>query len=528
MNEPPQDRVDDVRERLRTHVESLQQHDTTTILTVLAILYVAYLLIGLVLGYSQSGLLDTLVRLTFLIAVYSILVLGLNLHWGYTGLFNIGIAGFMAIGLYATAILAKPAEATGAAQYGGVGLPVPVAIVLGTLAAALAGLLVALPALRLRADYLAITTVAFSEIVRLTLTASTFEEFTLFGYELGTGGGRGLIFNYSDPMTVVYDTAAFDAFAGVLSDAIGFQESQTEQLVYTLVLVGVVIAVYWLLQRASRSPFGRVLKAIREDEEAATALGKPTGRFKIKSFMLGCALMGLAGILWYFRSSAITPEVFRPNRTFYLWIALIIGGAGSNTGSILGAGLFVGVLLDGPQYLRRVIEAVATVGDAPATFGGAVAPLASLQLAPFGRYLFANVLELQFVLMGVVLILLMQRRPQGLFGHREEIAAAISLDRPDYGDDSGDGSAGGGLSSRAATDGGQPVQADDGEPVRSAGNNPAQSDDESARSRSDRANAGSSRSAEASESAESSESLESSGSSGASGSSESSAGGDDL
>jgi branched-chain amino acid transport system permease protein len=434
--------------------DDLLERDTLLIVTVLAALYAAYLLVGLVLGYSQSGLLNTLVRLTFLIAVYSIVVLGLNLHWGYTGLFNIGVAGFMAIGLYVTAILAKPVNPTGAAQYGGFGLPVPVAILLGTLAAALAGLLVALPALRLRADYLAITTVAFSEIVRLTLTSSTFAEFSLLGYDVGTGGGRGLIFNYADPMDVIYGTGVFDALASALDSTVGFQRTQTEQLVYVLVLACVVASVYWVIQRAGKSPFGRVLKAIREDEEAATALGKRTSSFKIKSFMLGCALMGLAGILWYYRSVSITPTEFRPNRTFYIWIALIIGGAGSNTGSVLGAGLFVGLLFEGPLYLRRVIEEVFTVGDAPATIAGALGPMASLEFFPFVRYVFGNILELQFVLMGVVLILLMQRRPDGLLGHREEVAAAISLDRPDD-HDPGDGNFA--VSGEPTPDGGQPM-----------------------------------------------------------------------
>jgi branched-chain amino acid transport system permease protein len=444
---------------LRGRLDRLLEQDTLLIVTVLALLYAAYLLVGLVLGYSQSGLVSTLVRLTFLIALYSIVVLGLNLHWGYTGLFNIGVAGFMAIGLYVTAILAKPVEASGAAQYGGLGLPVPVAVVLGTLAAALAGLVVALPALRLRADYLAITTVAFSEMVRLTLTSSAFEEFSLLGATVGTGGGRGLIFNYADPLGIVLETGTFDALAGALEATIGFQRTQTEQLVYTLVLVCVVGCLYWVIQRAGKSPFGRVLKAIREDEQAATALGKQTSRFKIASFMLGCALMGLAGILWYFRSNAITPTVFRPNRTFYIWIALIIGGAGSNTGSVLGAGLFVGVLFEGPQYLRRVIEEVITVGDGPATIAGAIGPIASFEFLPAVRYVFANVLELQFVLMGIVLIVLMQRRPEGMLGHREEVAAAISLDRPTKPEPSSDGL---GLSGEPATDGGEPAERGDG------------------------------------------------------------------
>ncbi|QRV15303.1 branched-chain amino acid ABC transporter permease [Haloterrigena salifodinae] len=415
----------------RTRLEALWERDVVKIFVAFAAIYLVYAAIGLALGYSLDGIVNTLRRMTYLIAVYGMVTLALNLHWGYTGLFNIGVAGFMAIGLYVTMMLAKPVDPTGAAQYPGLGLPMPIAIAGGVVAAGLAGLVVAIPALRLRADYFAITTIAFAEIVRLGLTSGMAQQFSVFGAELGTGGGRGLTRNYGDPMNVIFELEAFSSFVDLTNALFGFGPTQARALAYSIVLVLVLIGFYWLIQRTSRSPFGRVLKAIREDEEAAQSLGKNTNRFKIKVFVLGCALMGLAGILWRFRRTGVTPTAFRPHVTFYIWIALIIGGAGSNTGSVLGSGLFVAVLFEGPRYVRRLIEEVITVGDAPNTFAGAVAPLLSANPAPFLRYTFDEFLTLQFVLMGVALVLLMHRRPDGLLGHREETAAAIPLtDRP--------------------------------------------------------------------------------------------------
>ncbi|ADD06639.1 ABC-type transport system permease protein (probable substrate branched-chain amino acids) [Natrialba magadii ATCC 43099] len=430
----------------RTQLESLWEHDAIKIIAVIGAIYIVYALIGLILGYSLDGIINTLRRMTYLIAVYGMVTLALNLHWGYTGLFNIGVAGFMAIGLYVTMMLAKPVDPGGAAQYSGLGLPMPIAIIGGVVAAGLAGLVVALPALRLRADYFAITTIAFAEIVRLGVTSDALQQFTILGAELGTGGGRGLIRNYDDPMNVIFQLEIFSSFVNLTNSLFGFGPTQARALAYSIVLVIVLAGIYWLIQRTSRSPFGRVLKAIREDEEAAQSLGKNTNMFKIKVFVLGCALMGLAGILWRFRRTGVTPEAFRPHVTFYIWIALIIGGAGSNTGSILGSGLFVAVLFEGPQYLRRVIDQLVAVGDAPNTFAGAVGPLLSANPVPLVRYTFAEFLTLQFVIMGVALILLMQRRPDGLLGHREETAAAIPLGaRPSAaGGGSGGGGGGGG------------------------------------------------------------------------------------
>lgn len=412
-------------------VGRLWDNDSVKILTAILALYALYLVVGSILDYPLRGQLNSLARLTFLIAVYSMMALALNLHWGYTGLFNIGIAGFMAVGLYTMAIVSKPVGTGGASQISGLGLPLPIGILAGVLAAALLGLVVALPALRLRADYLAIVTIAMSEIVRFIFMSGKFQNFVLFGHELGTGGGRGLILDYEDPMNMVFETGIYQ---GVVEFAEGFVDGNIEpvinSLTYALVLLVFVAGFYWLLKRTGESPFGRVLKAIREDEVVANSLGKNTNAFKIKSFMLGCGLMGLGGILWQFRQGAVTPNSFRPQITFYIWLALIIGGAGSNTGSILGSAVFAGILFEGPRFFKNVVEATIQVGPPPQTFAGAVGPLASLNIDPFIAYTLGNIAPLRLVLMGVILIVLMQRRPEGILGYRKEEAASIDLTRP--------------------------------------------------------------------------------------------------
>jgi branched-chain amino acid transport system permease protein len=304
------------------------------------------------------------------------------------------------------------------------------------IAAGVFGLLVGLPALRLRADYLAITTIAMSEIARFSFLSGELQQFTLFGNRVGLGGGSGLILDYTDPLQYLFETLGlWDAYLGVVeaTEAIVPQNPKpvVDGLVYGALLLAVVVGFYVLLRRVGESPFGRVLKAISEDEEVANALGKDTNRFKLISFVLGCSLMGLAGILWLVGQGAVTPNFFRPRITFFVWVALIIGGAGSNTGSIVGGATFAAVLFQGPLYLQNVVEtALGDVGTAPGGFGPAVAPLAQADPVPFLLYTINSVQQLQLVAMGVVLIWLMQNRPEGLLGHRKEMAASIPLARP--------------------------------------------------------------------------------------------------
>ena len=434
---------------------ALWDQDAVKITALLVGIYALYLVVGVVLDYSIRGQINSIASLTFFIGVFALLSLALNLHWGYTGLFNIGIVGFMAIGIYVMAIATKaPVFAAETGRAGGFGLPIWAGMILGMLAAAILGLVVALPALRLRADYLAIVTIAMSEIVRFTLLSSTFEQFTLFGHVVGLGGGSGLILDYGSPLEAFFTTfglwGAYLEFVDLFGTVIeNNPKPVVDALVYSVVVLVFVAGYYWLLRRTGNSPFGRVLKAIREDEEATNALGKDTNVFKTKAFMIGCALMGLGGVLWYMTSGAITPNTFRPRLTFFVWIALIIGGSGSNTGSVMGGAIFAAFLFQGPLFLQNVISNFVEV-SAPSSFGPAVAPiLGQGDPVPFLMYTIDSVRQLQLVIMGLVLIWLMHNRPEGLLGHRKEHAASVPLVRstPKQG--------------AQATDGGREVERDE-------------------------------------------------------------------
>ncbi len=406
--------------------------DPVKVLALLAVIYAVYIALGLAIGFEIRGQINSIATLTFYIGVFGIMALALNLHWGYTGLFNIGIVGFMAIGIYTMAVVSKPAAET-ASQVGGLGAPLWVGMLAGMVAAAVLGLLVALPALRLRADYLAIVTIAFSEIVRFTLLSRTFQEFRIGDRTIGLGGGSGLLLPFN-PLQSFLDVTRLnvlqDALVGLAEPIIGGNaDAVINSFLYGVLLLVIVAIYYVVLTRIGRSPFGRVLKAIREDEDATKALGKDTNVVKTKAFMLGCALMGLGGVLWYMQSGAITPNTFRPRLTFFIWIALIIGGAGSNTGSVMGGAVFAAALFQGPRYLQNLVESAVEV-DAPSNFAGAVAPIFdSLSVNPFLFYVIDNVRQLQLVFMGLVLIWLMHNRPSGMLGHRKEAAASVSLTR---------------------------------------------------------------------------------------------------
>jgi branched-chain amino acid transport system permease protein len=428
---------------------SLLGSDVLKIVALMAGIYLLFTGFGVALGYGTNGIVNTLQRVTFLAAVYAMAVLALNLHWGYTGLFNIGVAGFMAVGAYAMMMLTAPPSA----PVPGLGLPFWVGAIGGTLAAAIVGGIAALPALRLRADYLAIVTIAFAEIIRFVFRLSALQTFTVFGVRMGTGGARGI--SGADPDTVLTDLLfsipivgsevvipipgtgtgiLIPSVLGSISTTLqgmGVVPNVVRGWVYALVLIAMVAGFYWLLTRIGNSPFGRVLKAIREDEDVARALGKDTARFKIKAFMLGCGLMGLVGILWQGSRGFINPtENFLPQVTFFVWIAMIIGGSGSNTGSVLGGALFAALLFEGPRFAVNVVDANVELGSAPSTISAAVADLLGGDVTSMAAYVMGNIDALRFVLVGVILIYLMQNRPDGLLGHRKETAASIDLSRP--------------------------------------------------------------------------------------------------
>jgi branched-chain amino acid transport system permease protein len=397
--------------------------------------------IGLLFGVGVNAIVGQLQQITFFAAVYALTALALNLHWGYTGLFNIGVAGFMAVGAYTMAILTAAPDGSPP----GLGLPLVVGVVGGMIAASIVGFVAALPALRVRADYFAIVTLGLSEIIRQALLSRSLRSFEIGGYALGTGGGSGIRAPSTDVVAdyLLYvgaerggDWTVLGEVLFGLGNALGIEPSIVRNGVFTLVLIGFVVAFYLLLTRIAYSPFGRVLKAIREDELAARSLGKDTNRAKIKVFMVGCALMGLAGILWQGSRTLISPGNFMPIVTFYVFVALIVGGSGSNTGSIVGGFAFAAFLYQGPRFIRTIVRSNFDV-RAPPTIYDAFVELGSGDPLPLVGYLVDSLDEIRFVFIGLVLVLLMIWRPDGLLGHRKEIAAATDLSR------------------RSATDGGE-------------------------------------------------------------------------
>lgn len=236
---------------------------------------------------------------------YAIICLGLNVQWGQTGLFNVGVAGFVAIGAYASALLTTPDAPD---RLGGFGLPIFAGWIGAALAAGLASLLVGALTVRLRADYLAIATFGVAVMVQLGL----------LNLQFLTGGPFGIGF-IPRPFAAAAGTPALFAALNLA------------------LLVAVVATLYLGLERLLRSPWGRVLRAIREDETAARALGKNADRFRLQAFALGGAIMGLAGAAQAHFIGFIAPENYQPTLTFQVWAMLIAGGSGNNRGAILGA-----------------------------------------------------------------------------------------------------------------------------------------------------------------------------------------------
>jgi branched-chain amino acid transport system permease protein len=291
-------------------------------------------------------------------SIFAVSVLGLNLQWGYTGLFNVGVAGFVAIGAYTSALLTTP-EAAG--RVGGFGWPVLAGCIAAAVTSGIAGLLVGAAALRLRHDYLAITTFGIAVTVQLVALNAQWLTGGPFGVQfiprpwqqsLGTGVAWNLAY-----------------------------------LAMVLALLGVL---YVAIERLVRSPWGRVLRAIKEDEAAAASLGKGAFRFRLQSFAIGSMLMGLGGALYAHFVGFVAPEDFLPILTFQLWAMLIVGGSGNNRGAILGAYLVWGFWAVSGGALRGMV--------------------------PQDQQ--ARAAALQVVLIGVLIAGTLVWRPRGLIGQK--------------------------------------------------------------------------------------------------------------
>ncbi|MEZ5823893.1 MAG: branched-chain amino acid ABC transporter permease [Geminicoccaceae bacterium] len=253
------------------------------------------------------------------VGIYALLALGLNVAWGLTGMVNLGLAGFFALGAYASAI----ATTSG-------GLPVVLGVLLGFLFAGAFGLLLAAVTLRLRGDYLAIITLGFAESVRL-----------FAANEIWLTNGADGISNIPMPGRGLVTPMQFN---------IGF----------ALLALLVTLAVLVFLHRLASSPMGRALRAIRDDDVVAGVAGKPVRRMRLQAFALSAALLGLAGALFGHYNSYIAPDIFRPLITIYIFLALTVGGPGNMRGAVFGS-IFVVVLLEGSRLLGDLLPSLSGV-----------------------------------------------------------------------------------------------------------------------------------------------------------------------
>jgi len=367
-----------------------------------------------------------LVSLIIFISVYALFCLGLNLQWGFTGLINFGHVAFMAVGAYTTVLLSLQ------------GVPLFIAALIGAALAALLGLLVGISTLRLREDYLAIVTIGVSEMIRLIVNN---QELPVGNNEWRSGvfGLQGFPLPFNNvtlnPLLQFFGVAVLTAIAviggwqlwwwikkqlqqgklrgstpiaslimGIIGGILGLvvyivglvsvidanNFSYKTGLMVTLMLV--LTVVFWALERLVNAPWGRVLKAIREDEQVPKALGKNVFWYKLQSLMLGGAIAGLAGAFYAWQLATVYPDNFQPQITFDAWTIIILGGAGNNYGTLLGAIIFWAYF----EGTRFVLPGLLPFDDA--------------RLGAF-----------RIMVIGLLLIILMMVRPQGILGKKEEL-----------------------------------------------------------------------------------------------------------
>ena len=274
-------------------------------------------------GWDIGGVINFLTFFATFVAIYSLFTLGLNVQWGYTGIFNFGVMAFFLVGANVAAIITKPPASTEYVRYvGGFGdklafipvlnsdqwLPFLFGAAGAALAAGLLAFLLSIPALRLREDYLAIATIGIAELLRRI----TIEEQGL------VNGTRGL--------------------TGIPRPLAGLVDPSEYRFVILAIAVVTLVIVYFAVERAIRSPWGRVLRAVREDELATAASGKNVFSFKSQGFVVGAMIMGIGGALYAYANGAVSPTTFTHFfGTFIFWAMLMAGGSGNNKGAILGA-----------------------------------------------------------------------------------------------------------------------------------------------------------------------------------------------
>ena len=274
--------------------------------------------------------------------IYALMALGVNVMWGFAGMVNLGLVGFFAVGAYTSALLTRA------------GSPIAVGMLAAAVLASAVGVLVSLVTVRLRGDYLAIVTLGFAETIRIVAS------------------------------NAIWLTNGTDGISGIPGPYRGTLSPEAFNLLYLAVVAAVVAVAYVCMERLRASPFGRVLRAIRDDEQVAAVAGKHVTLFKVKAFAIGSAALGLAGALYAHYTSYIAPDIFVPLFTLYIKLALLAGGLGNNRGAIVGAFAVV-FLLEATRFaIPWVPGATPVQGAAIREFLVAVLLIVMLRYRPAG------------------------------------------------------------------------------------------------------------------------------------------------
>jgi len=322
-------------------------------------------------------------------AAFALGAVGLNMHYGFTGLLNVGMVAFMAAGSYGMAMVFTQGFLGGGILMGAL---------FGLIFATVIALLIGIPALRLRGDYLAIVTIAIGEVMRIGFRSDKLLWLTGGPFGLPSIEDRGQGVSLADRVgrdwNPLWDTDN-------PTKRLGFWELTFDAKTIWLMIIGwtAVFLCSIFIWRLIQSPWGRVVKAIREDEDAARALGKNVFSYKMQSLIIGGVIGAMAGILRTWDTGFVETQQFRPQTTFFIWTVLILGGAASKWGPVIGAFVFWFILTIAEEALRQVVDS----GWIPEWF---------IDSSDVGR--------VRLIMMGLMLAALMIWRPQGILGKKEE------------------------------------------------------------------------------------------------------------
>jgi len=351
----------------------------------------------LLLRLVPSGILSYVVSFLIMASIFSVLTLGINIHWGYTGLFNIGIAGFFAIGAFTSALITLAMPVGSAAIYTkqafGLGLPFLVGVLGGGVVSGIIAFLIGVPVLKLREDYLAIATIGIAEIIRL-----------IFQSERWLANGPQPLRGIPRPLYCLFQQPPCSWLPQSVQGWLEPLKPIDYNYLYLVIVVLFVVFIYLAIERAIRSPWGRVLRAIREDETSTAMTGKNIFSYRMQSLVLGAVIMGIGGGLYAHFMVSIDYAHFTPlYSTFIIWVMLMLGGSGNNRGAILGAFLIWAVWV-GSTFLTDAIKPILEAIDPklPAR-------------SPYIRYL----------LIAVILEVILLFRPQGIWGEEKKVSRLI-------------------------------------------------------------------------------------------------------